>query len=104
MWIKHAQPALSAVPQQADAAATNSTVSLNTALARAKLAPRIALQSLKLADAIKATDGNHTQRMHTVVDLLQADAERPESLIDLSLVVEGGKVRPCVRAGTAKAS
>ena len=57
------------------------------------------MQTLKLTDAIAATEGSHTQRMQAVVDLLEADADRPDSLIDLSLVVEGEKVSRCVRTG-----
>lgn len=78
--------------------------SIEAARARPDLVPRIALQTLKLVDAVKATDGSCIQRILTVADLLQTDAARHESLIDLSLVVEGEKVRPCVRAGTATAS
>ena len=62
--------------------------SFEAAVTRANLAPRIATQTLKLVDALKATDGSHTQRMQTVVDLLEEDAGRPDSLLDLSLVVE----------------
>ena len=81
----------------ADAADGDS--SFDAALACALQAPRVALQTLKLIDALKATDGSQTQRMQTVVDLLEADAGRPKSLLDLSLVVEGEKVSRCMCTG-----
>ena len=71
------------------------TGSIEAARARPDLAPRIAMQTLKLVDAIKATDGSHTQRMQTVADLIKADADRPDWLIDFSLVVEGEEVSRC---------
>ena len=78
----------------AAAAATHSDDSFESALACALQAPSVATQTLKLVDALKATDGSHTERMQTIVDLLKQDVGRPESLLDLSLVVEGEKVSP----------
>jgi len=72
--------------------AADSDGSFEADLTRANLAPRIATQTLKLVDAIKAFGDSWTQRMQAVVDLLQADAARPESLLDLSLVVQGETV------------
>lgn len=66
--------------------------SFDAAVTRANQAPLIVLQTFKLVDALKATGGGHTQRMQTVVDLLEEDAGRPDSLLDLSLVVEGERV------------
>jgi hypothetical protein len=62
------------------------------------------MQTLKLTDAIAATEGSHTQRMQAVVDLLKADADRPDSLIDLSLVVDGDEVRLCICKGDSAAA
>ena len=74
--------------------------SIDAVRARPDLAPRIAFQTLKLADAIKATEGSYTQRMQAVADPLKEDTDRHESLIDLSLVVEGEKVSCCIRIRT----
>ena len=70
-------------------------------LERAQLTPRIAVQTLKLVDAIKAAQGSWTQRMQTVAGQLQADASRSQSLIDLSLVVEGEKVSGRIRTNAS---
>ena len=66
----------------------------DAALAHAKLAPQIAAQTLRLADAMQATDGSCVERVQSVVNLLKEDADRPESLIDLSLSFEGDEVSP----------
>ena len=79
--------------------ATEQIRSIEATRIRPDLVPRIGLQTLELADALKATEGSYTQRMQTVVDLIKADADRPDSLIDLSLVVEGEKVSRRVRTG-----
>jgi hypothetical protein len=84
----------------ADAADGNG--SFDAAVARANLAPRIATHTLKLMHAFKTTDGSFTLRMQAVVDLLKQDADRPESLLNLSLVAEGEKVsRSICRGGAA---
>jgi hypothetical protein len=42
--------------------------------------------------------------MQTVVDLLEADGDRPEWLLDLSLVVEGEEVSRYIRTGSTAAA
>ena len=69
----------------------------NAALARARLAPLIAAQTLRLIKAFRATDDSFVQRVESVVNLMKEDADRPESLIDLSLPMEGDKVSPFIR-------
>ena len=96
-------------PRTQGAAATGADAaggdgSFDAALTRANLAPRIATQTLKLIDALKATDGNYTQRVQTVADLLKVDTERPKSLIDQSLVVEGERVSRSIHTGGAAAA
>jgi hypothetical protein len=88
----------------AAAAAADDGKSLDAAIAHAQLTPHTAVQTLKLVDAIKATEGSYTQRMQTVVDLIKADADRPDSLIDLSLVVEGEKVSQLISTGGSAAA
>jgi hypothetical protein len=66
----------------------------DTALAHAQLARQIATQTLRLIKALQATGGSCGKRVQSVVNLLQEDADRPESLIDLSLSFEGDKVSP----------
>ena len=65
------------------------------AISHAQLTPRTAVHTLKLLDAITANKGSYTQRIQTVADQLKADTIRPDSLLDLSLVVEGERVRLC---------
>jgi hypothetical protein len=62
-----------------------------SALARAKLAPQIAVNTIKLAIAIQPGPFSFL-RLQIVVELLTADAARPGSLLDLSLVPEGDEV------------
>jgi hypothetical protein len=88
----------------AAADATHGDGSFESALACALRAPSVATHTLKLLRAIKATDVSHTQRLQTVVDLLTADAVRPKSLLDLSLVVEGEEVSRCIRRGDTPAA
>lgn len=57
------------------------------------MAPLIAAQSLRLAEAIKTTLGPRVWRVKSVANLLKEDADRPESLLDLSFPMEGGQVR-----------
>ena len=80
------------------------TGSIEAVRSRPDLDMRIALQTLKLVDAITATDGSWTQRMQAVADLLRADADRFDSLIDLSLIVEGDEVRFSARIRTGGTS
>ena len=87
----------------AAADATDSDSAFEAALTRANLAPLIAEQTLKLMDAIKATDISRAQCVQVVVDLLKADADRPDSLLDLSLPLEGHWVSP-LHPHTASAS
>ena len=69
--------------------------------ASADLVPCIARHTLKLVDAMHTSSISFAQRMHAVADLLQADASRSRSLIDLSLVPEGDEVRRCsIRTGS----
>ena len=76
----------------AEANATDQSECFESALTGALLAHRIATQTLNLVDAIKAIQGSYMQRMQTVVNELKADAARPASLLDLSLVPEGDEV------------
>ena len=46
---------------------------------------------------MKATDISWAQRVQAVADLLKADADRPDFLLNLSLVVNGDKVSRCIR-------
>jgi hypothetical protein len=66
----------------------------DAALAHAQLAPQIATQTLTLVNSMKAAGGSCAERMESVVNLLTEDADRPESLIDLSLPLEGDEVSP----------
>lgn len=66
--------------------------SLDAAIRRADLMPRIAVHTLDLTEAFHANAGNYTRRMQTVIGLLQADAALPESLLDLSHTIEGCEV------------
>ena len=70
---------------------------LDAAIAHAQLTQRMAVHTLKLVDTIQKKEGSFSQRMQSVVDRLQAEADRSDSLIDLSLVVEGEKVTRCIR-------
>ena len=64
----------------------------DAALARAQLAPLIVTHTLRLIDAIQMTDGSCVQRVQWMVDLLKEDTRHPESLLDLSLPMEGSRV------------
>lgn len=81
-------------PPAEAAAAAGREGQRDAALARARLAPLIITQTLRLIDAIQATDGSCGERAQSVVDLLKEDAHRPESLIDLSLPLEDDEVSP----------
>ena len=76
----------------AAAAAVASRDPRDAALARAQLAPLIVTHTLRLIDAIQMTDGSCVQRVQWMVDLLKEDARHPESLLDLSLPMEGSRV------------
>ena len=79
----------------AAAAASSSADSLDAAIRRADLIPRIAVHTLKLADAIKPSSGSHVERMRALILLMKEDADRPESLLDWSLVPVRARVRDC---------
>ena len=81
-------------PRHSDPAAAAHEGHRDAALARARLAPLVVTQTLRLIDAIQATDGSCAQRVQSVVKLVKEDAHRPESLIDLSLPLEGDMVSP----------
>jgi len=83
---RHAEPA-------ARASAEAAGDLLDAALAHANLTSSVVVQTLKLIDAIEATEGSYKQRMQAVADLLKADAARPASLLDLSLAPEDDEVR-----------
>ena len=85
---RHSDP-----PAEAAAAASRED-QRDAALAHARLAPQIAAQTLRLTDAVQATDGSCLERAQSVVNLLTEDADRPESLIDLSLRLEDDEVSP----------
>jgi len=64
----------------------------DAALAHAQLAPQIATQTQRLIKAIEAIDGSCVECVESVVNLLKEDARRTESLLDLSLPLEGDEV------------
>lgn len=78
--------------------------SLDSAVLRAQLASHAVVQTLDLVDALQSTAGSFKQRMQIVADLLNKDAARSESLLDLSLVVEGESVGRCIGTGDTAAS
>ena len=78
--------AASAAATASASAASSSADSLDDALRRADLVPRIAVHTLKLADAIRPANESHSSRMKALIVLMKADADRPESLLDWSLV------------------
>ena len=63
-----------------------------TGLAHAKLTRRTAVHTVKLAFAIRSGPFSFVNTL-SVFDQLAADAARPDSLLDLSLVPEGSTVR-----------
>lgn len=85
---RHAYP-----PAEAAAAASREG-QRDAALAHAQMARQIAAQTLRLIKALQATGGSCGRRVQSVVNLLKdsEDADRPESLIDLSLSFEGDEV------------
>lgn len=78
---------------------TDSSNCLDIALAHAKLSARIAVHTLRLVDAARAENGSHAHRMRVMIDVLLEDADRLDSLIDLSLVVEGEQVSSRITCG-----
>jgi hypothetical protein len=86
------------------ATASDGDQSLDSAVHRARLASHTVVQTLALVDAIQSTTGSFAQRMQAVADLLKEDADRSDSLIDLSLVAEGETVRLCIRTSGMSAA
>lgn len=78
--------ASSAASVAATSAASSSADSLDSAIRRADLIPSIAIHTLQLVDSIKPDNESHTVRMQALIVLMKADADRPESLLDWSLV------------------
>jgi len=89
--LRAAGAAASSAAAASASAASSGADSLDVAIRRAKLGPCIAVHTLKLADTIK-TSGSHASRMKALIVLLKADADRPESLLDWSLVPAGDEV------------
>ena len=88
---KKQRTAVAAAAGSAQWAGHSGAYDSDSALARAKLAPQIAVNTIKLAIAIQPGPFSFL-RAQAVVELLTADAARPGSLLDLSLVPEGDEV------------
>lgn len=101
---EHSTAASTAASASAPAAASSSDDSLDAAIRHADLIPQIAIQTLKLADAIKPAGGNYESRIKALMELLKADADRAESLVDWSLVPPDDEVRPSAHSSISRDS
>lgn len=79
---------------------THSDDLIDVEFRRAVLSPRIAVQTFRLVRTIQCTITGFRQRMQAVIALLKSNAEKNESLLDLSLVIEGDQVSQVTSALT----